>query len=269
MESRGNRSRLLRGRTGRWLIAVGVVVCLATFVMSRAGQTPAGVNGVVALIDSAAPRDDIYNAQYCAGVVIGPLLALTAAHCVRDRAAASIDAVVGANNLCRDRPIDGMRISVARIDIDPRYDAPSGRHDLALITLGSAVPVAAARGVGQLGDGPGPAVAVGWGRLSIGGVAGCELVIRPLEILPNSTCANLTGGSRRFDPDSMLCARPPDAGSPDTCQGDSGGPLVEGRDPHVGSVVGIVSWGPGCGNGRPGVYARPDSWSRLVRAPDG
>jgi trypsin len=237
--------------------------------MSRSGQAPAGVNGIVALIESTSPADDIYNAQYCAGVVIGPQVALTAAHCVRDRAAASIDAVVGANNLCRDKPIDGLRIRVANIDIDPRYDAQSGSHDLALVTFGSPVPMAATRGLGQLGDVPGPAVAVGWGRLSMGGVAGCELVARPLEILRNGTCADLAAGSRRFDPDSMLCARPPGAGSPDTCQGDSGGPLVEGRDPNAGLVVGIVSWGPGCGDGRPGVYARPERWGRLVPAPPG
>ncbi|KFQ31649.1 Transmembrane protease serine 4, partial [Merops nubicus] len=50
----------------------------------------------------------------------------------------------------------------------------------------------------------------------------------------------------------MLCAGLPQGGV-DTCQGDSGGPLLySGR--HW-QVVGIVSWGQGCGTpSTPGVY---------------
>ena len=44
----------------------------------------------------------------------------------------------------------------------------------------------------------------------------------------------------------------------DACQGDSGGPLVFKRGPSgegLFELVGIVSWGNGCGT-RPGVYNR-------------
>uniref|UniRef100_A0A8C0B7N9 Transmembrane serine protease 4 n=1 Tax=Buteo japonicus TaxID=224669 RepID=A0A8C0B7N9_9AVES len=52
--------------------------------------------------------------------------------------------------------------------------------------------------------------------------------------------------------EKMLCAGLPQGGV-DTCQGDSGGPLLySGR--HW-QVVGIVSWGQGCGTpSTPGVY---------------
>ena len=47
----------------------------------------------------------------------------------------------------------------------------------------------------------------------------------------------------------MICAAV-DGGGKDACEGDTGGPLVVN-----GILVGIVSWGIGCGQpGFPGVY---------------
>lgn len=52
----------------------------------------------------------------------------------------------------------------------------------------------------------------------------------------------------------MLCAGIPQGGA-DTCQGDSGGPLMYHSDKW--QVVGIVSWGHGCGSpSTPGVYTK-------------
>ena len=54
--------------------------------------------------------------------------------------------------------------------------------------------------------------------------------------------------------DSMICAGY-EQGEYDACQDDSGGPLVCSSNDYYALIIGVVSWGDGCGRG-PGVYAR-------------
>lgn len=60
----------------------------------------------------------------------------------------------------------------------------------------------------------------------------------------------------------MLCAGIPEGGV-DTCQGDSGGPLMYHSDQW--QVVGIVSWGHGCGGpSTPGVYTKVTAYLNWI-----
>ena len=241
------------------LVAVAALGIVGSHAGGRAVTGP--VRGIVALINASSPANDIYNAQFCGGVVVGQRLVLTAAHCVATRSARSIDVVVGGDNLCRDRPIAGARMPISGIEIHPEYDADSGRFDLAVLTLAADTPANVAR---QLGNAPaegGPAVALGWGRGPSEGVPPCRLRGTKLTLLSQAECMGRAGsGDREFDRVSMVCAIPAWSPAEDTCGGDSGGPLILGDDPNGGAVIGIVSWGQGCGSGTPGVYARDESW---------
>lgn len=104
--------------------------------------------------------------------------------------------------------------------------------------------------------------ASGWGK-DVFGKAGKYSVIMKrvqLPVVDSRSCENTLQGTRlgprfRLDP-TFICA----GGQPgvDTCQGDGGAPLAC----PVGRVAdnryvqsGIVSWGIGCKEARPAVYA--------------
>lgn len=56
--------------------------------------------------------------------------------------------------------------------------------------------------------------------------------------------------------ESQYCAYDP-IGRKDSCQGDSGGPLQTIQSfAGPAKVVGVVSFGIGCGSGHPGIYTR-------------
>jgi hypothetical protein len=80
-----------------------------------------------------------------------------------------------------------------------------------------------------------------------------------VTVFPSSACAADLPGFRAAE---ALCAGQP-GGGVDTCAGDSGGPLRDG----TGTVVGITSWGIGCGRpGRPGVYTRVSAIAAWIDA---
>jgi secreted trypsin-like serine protease len=242
-----------------------LVVVLVVVAASALANRPTGgrfevghpVRGMVALVEASAPQHDIFNGQFCGGVLVGATRVLTAAHCVTGRDPATIDAVVGADNLCRDRPIDGTRIAVTAISVDPSFHAATGQFDLADLTLERAVPAEWARAIADFIPMNEPALALGWGRALPNGVSACRLMRTALAVLNQTECAARLGSDGpSFDEPSMLCAVPRGAQGENTCAGDSGGPLFLGNDPATGLLVGIVSWGRGCDADWPGVYAR-------------
>jgi trypsin len=68
-----------------------------------------------------------------------------------------------------------------------------------------------------------------------------------------AACAEIYAPRNHIITENMFCAGVLGEGGKDSCQGDSGGPIVD----EDGAVVGVVSFGIGCGRADfPGVYAR-------------
>jgi secreted trypsin-like serine protease len=199
--------------------------------------------------------------QFCGGVAVGPSTVLTAAHCLGEEVLggppASVDdlkIIAGRTDLLSHQ---GQEISVRETWVNPGYDGVSNAGDFAVLTLAGPLPQASVIAMAPTGD-PAyeagtEAVVYGWGDATGRGDYVRGLRAARVHVLPDALCERAYPGNvdGRYLADSMLCAGEEEGGR-DACQGDSGGPLVA-----QGKLIGLVSWGSGCGRaGSPGVYTR-------------
>ncbi|MEV3929798.1 MULTISPECIES: trypsin-like serine protease [unclassified Streptomyces] len=256
-------------------LPAALTLALATAVIPLGASAPAAADSIivggkpVAVADSPwvvalSSRDrfgGIRAGQFCGGVAIAPTKVLTAAHCLRE------DVLGAAVPEIRDLRIiagrdelsgpGGQEIPVRSTWVNPGYDPHTNAADLAVLTLARALPkgsVIPMAGAADEAYEPGTAAKVyGWGDTTGYGAYASGLRAASVRVLPDNDCRRAYPGGTQgaYDASSMLCAGE-SAGGRDACQGDSGGPLVA-----RGRLVGLVSWGSGCGSpGSPGVYTR-------------
>jgi hypothetical protein len=217
-------------------------------------EPPVALPALVALVNRSAPADDLVGSYRCAGVLVTRTLVATARHCVADARPRSLDAEVGAENLCRTAPVIGERRRVVAIHLPA--DAAQG-GDLAVFELDapSSEPPAT---LGRWPSQPHRLIAIGWGR---GGPVStpCSPWPAALRTVTGPAC-NITLWPEPVR--SRLGCALPDGGR-NTCQGDSGGPVVAITD--TGPVlVGITSSGLGCDSDDLGFYLRVDRYANWL-----
>lgn len=210
------------------------------------------------------------SGQFCGGVLVGHSTVVTAAHCLSKevlgvpwRQVRDLRIVVGRDNLSGG---GGQELKPAKIWVNPRYNNWTNDGDMAVLTLDKPLPDRPLP-IAERNDSayrPGNAATVyGWGDTTGGGSYASHLRAAHVNVLRDAICARAYPGSAdgKYRAQSMLCAGEPTGGR-DACQGDSGGPLVV-----RGRLVGLVSWGTGCGQpGSPGVYTRASALLPAVAA---
>ncbi|GBP15039.1 Trypsin-1 [Eumeta japonica] len=210
----------------------------------------------------------VYDGQFhCGASLLTKDYVLTAAHCVRKLKRSKIRIILGDHDQTTTTESSAIMRAVSAIIRHRSFDADSYNNDIALLKLRKPVtfsniikPVCLPpSGVDPAGK---EGVVVGWGRTSEGGQLPAVVQEVRVPILSLAQCRGMKYRASRIT-NNMLCAG---RALTDSCQGDSGGPLLL-QDGDRYQIVGIVSWGVGCGRpGYPGVYTRVTRYLPWLRA---
>jgi trypsin len=197
------------------------------------------------------------GSQFCGGTLVKADKVVTAAHCVKGRAASNTRVVWGRED---KQSTAGVVAGVTRIWVHPSYSTATAGYDVAVLTLdrnisSTYLPLATPTDTALYAAGTN-ALILGWGATCSGCSTSRYLLKATVPVTSDATCK---AAYSQYSNTSMVCAGYPQGGT-DTCQGDSGGPLVAG-----GKLIGATSWGRGCAlAGYPGVYARIASYYSVL-----
>ncbi|MER7464683.1 serine protease [Streptomyces sp. NPDC097981] len=262
------------------LVAGAAAAPLAQVPQAAADSVVIGGNPVKAAdspwVVALASRDRFggtRGGQFCGGVIVGPTKVLTAAHCLGRQvlggpleSVPDLRVVAGRTQL---RGTDGREIPVRSARVNPAYDTRTNAGDLAVLELAEAVPAHYVLPMAEEGHSGyaagGEAAVYGWGDTSGFGDYAYALRAARVTVLADEVCLHAYPGDAdgQYRPEAMVCAGHRDGGR-DACQGDSGGPLVA-----QGRLIGLVSWGRGCGRpDSPGVYTKIAPLTGFVTAPE-
>lgn len=186
--------------------------------------------------------------HHCGGAIISKTAVVTAAHCTIGQNPENFKVFAGTSDLLADH----VEVGVDRLINHPQYHPQTNDYDLTLVILNRPLPLGPKIKVITLADSsdnyPADKMAIvsGWGATNSNLQLPSKLKYAKVQLWSREFCnpSNIPGIT-----DRMICAGHP-SGQISSCQGDSGGPLAVDN-----KLLGVVSWGFGCGvAGKPAMY---------------
>ncbi|XP_044252710.1 serine protease persephone-like isoform X1 [Tribolium madens] len=208
-------------------------------------------------------EDKVYRFD-CGGTLISNYYIVTAAHCIitvqqNEVKIARLGVIEIPASI--EQPDSQLDYNVVNVTVHKEYKWKEKFNDIALVKLERKVTFTESIRPACLytrSDDPERLFVTGWGSVSLGGERSSILqkaILNPVPVQEcNSTYANRTN---RKIIKMQICAA--DSKS-DACQGDSGGPLQTQGNRSLWTIVGVTSYGIGCGSRYPGIYTRISSY---------
>uniref|UniRef100_A0A8B9FBC0 Transmembrane serine protease 4 n=1 Tax=Amazona collaria TaxID=241587 RepID=A0A8B9FBC0_9PSIT len=244
------------------------LLCLSLSHKKGCGEsirTPRVLGGSPATIEAWPWQVSLqYKKEHiCGGSIIDRSWILTAAHCFKGTITGIWRVKAGSNLLSGT-----TTLAVEKVFLAGEMPTSPKDNDIALVKLQSPLHVSGdSKAIclpyfdEELAPGT-PLWVIGWGYTQKHGKLSEVLQQAEVKLIDEESC-NVAAYHGEVT-EKMLCAGLPQGGV-DTCQGDSGGPLLYSGKRW--QVVGIVSWGEGCGTpSMPGVYTSVRAYLNWIYA---